>query len=188
MRFAAAFLAASTLALAACGRGDPVADDANVAVDENIAVANDDAMAPAALTGANGESLGTVTVADGPGGVTLQLAGISIPAGAHGLHVHMVGKCEGPKFDSAGAHWNPDAKQHGSANPAGAHKGDLPNATVGGDGALGQSLTLAGATMADLHDDDGSALVVHAQPDDYKTDPSGNSGDRIACAVIAPPR
>jgi Cu-Zn family superoxide dismutase len=193
MRFAAAFLVASTLALAACSDRDPVADDANVALDdpalENIAVANDSAaMAPAAFTGANGESLGTVAVAEGPGGVTLQLAGIGMPAGDHGLHVHGVGKCEGPKFESAGDHWNPDGKKHGKDNPAGPHKGDLPNVTVGPDGALSQPLTLAGATMADLHDADGSALVVHARADDNRTDPSGNSGDRIACAVIAPPR
>jgi Cu-Zn family superoxide dismutase len=184
----AVFIAASTLALAARGRSDPVADDANVAVDENIAIANDSAMAPAAFTGANGESLGTVAVAEGPGGVTLQLAGIGMPAGDHGLHVHGVGKCEGPKFESAGDHWNPDGKKHGKDNPAGPHKGDLPNVTVGPDGALSQPLTLAGATMADLHDADGSALVVHARADDNRTDPSGNSGERIACAVIAPPR
>ena len=188
MRPATVCLAASALALAACGRSDPVADDANVAVDENIAVANDSAMAPSAFTGANGESLGTVTVAEGPGGVTLTLAGIGMPAGVHGLHVHTAGRCKGPKFESAGDHWNPDGKKHGMQNPEGPHKGDLPNATVGADGALNQTLALPGVTMADLHDEDGSALVVHAKPDDNKTDPSGNSGDRIACAVIAEPR
>jgi Cu-Zn family superoxide dismutase len=188
MRLTTAMIAASALALAACGRSDPVADDANVAVDENIAVANDAAMAPAAFTGAKGESLGTVTVAEGPGGVTLTLAGIGMPAGVHGLHLHGAGRCKGPKFESAGDHWNPDGKKHGMQNPEGPHKGDLPNATVGADGSLNQTLALPGVAMADLHDEDGSALVVHARPDDNKTDPSGNSGDRIACAVIAPPR
>ena len=195
MRFPAALIAASALALAACADNEPVTEDAanltvNEGVLENAAVVGNDAAAPPApamnFTGGDGAALGSVTVEDGAGGLVLRLAGASMPAGTHGLHLHSVGKCEGPKFESAGPHWNPDNKQHGSENPNGPHKGDLPNVTVGADGALAQSLTLAGVTMAELSDGDGSALVVHAQPDDNKTDPSGNSGDRIACAVIAP--
>lgn len=194
MRFPAAFLAASTLALAACADNEPVPEDAaNLTVNEAVldnatAVGNDAALPAPAMnfTGGNGTALGSVTVEDGSGGLILRLAGSGMPAGTHGLHLHMVGKCEGPKFESAGAHWNPDNKEHGSENPDGPHKGDLPNVTVGADGALTQSLTVTGVNLADLQDSDGTALVVHAQPDDYMTDPSGNSGDRIACAVIAP--
>ena len=194
MRLSATLIAASTLALAACADNEPVNDDAaNLTVNEAVldnatAVGNDSALPAPAMNfaGGDGAALGSVTAEDSAGGLILRLAGSGMPAGTHAIHLHMVGKCEGPKFESAGAHWNPDNKQHGTENPNGPHKGDLPNVTVGADGALTQPLTLAGVTLAELQDGDGSALVVHAQPDDNKTDPSGNSGDRIACAVIAP--
>ncbi len=190
-----ALIAASTLAFAACADNEPVTEDAanltvNEAVLDNVAaVGNDAALAPTPamnFVGSDGSALGSVTAEDDPGGLLLRLAGMSMPPGARAVHIHMAGRCEGPAFESAGAHWNPDNKQHGSENPNGPHKGDLPNVTVGSDGGLTQTLTLAGASMAELRDSDGSALVIHASPDDNKTDPSGNSGDRIACAVIAP--
>jgi Cu-Zn family superoxide dismutase len=109
-----------------------------------------------------------------------------LPHGLHGIHVHTIGRCEGPDFASAGGHWNPAGKKHGMNNPAGPHAGDLPNVEVAANGVLGATVTLPGATMAGLLDADGSALLIHAQPDDYVTDPSGNSGARIACAVIQP--
>ena len=195
MRLSAILAAASALALVACADNEPVSEDAaNLTVNEAVldnaaAVGNDSAASPAPamnFVSGDGTALGSVTVEEGTEGLTLRLAGASMPPGTHGLHLHTVGKCEGPKFESAGAHWNPDKKQHGTENPNGPHKGDLPNATVGPDGALIQSLTLAGLTMAELRDADGTALVVHAEADDNKTDPSGNSGDRIACAVISP--
>jgi Cu-Zn family superoxide dismutase len=194
MRISASLVAASILALSACADNEPVANDVNLTMNDDTAlndtdlVANDAAVpAPAAnFTGGDGTSLGSVAVEDSAAGLVVRMAGSGMPAGTHGLHIHMVGRCEGPKFESAGAHWNPDNKQHGRENPEGPHRGDLPNATVGADGSLTETLTLAGVTLAELRDSDGSALVVHAQPDDNKTDPSGNSGDRIACAVIAP--
>lgn len=195
MRLSAVLIAASALALAACADNEPVtADDANLTVNEAVldnaaAVGNDSVVAaaqPMNFVGGDGSALGSVMVEDGPDGLLVRLSGTNMPPGSHGIHIHMAGRCEGPAFESAGAHWNPDNKQHGSDNPNGPHKGDLPNVTVGPDGTLTQTLTLAGATMAELRDTDGSALVIHAQPDDNKTDPSGNSGDRIACAVIAP--
>ena len=193
MRKALALIAVSVSALSACADNEPVANDVNLTMNDTALsntelVGNDAAVpAPAAnFVGGDGSALGSVTVEDSAGGVVLRLAGSGMPAGTHGLHIHMVGKCEGPKFESAGAHWNPDNKKHGLENPEGPHRGDLPNATVGADGALTESLTLAGVPLAELRDSDGSALVVHAQPDDNMTDPSGNSGDRIACAVIAP--
>jgi len=98
------------------------------------------------------------------------------------LHLHAVGRCEGPKFDSAGPHWNPAGRQHGHLNPAGSHLGDLPNLTVSANGRGALNFLVRGG----LVDADGTALVIHAKPDDYRTDPSGSSGDRIACAVLAP--
>jgi len=193
MRIATVLAAASILALAACADTEPVTNYVDVAANEvsldNMAMtANDTASLTPAISFTNGDgaALGSASLEDGAAGLVISLAGTGMPPGSHGIHIHMVGKCDGPKFESAGAHWNPENKQHGTGNPAGAHKGDLPNVTVAADGSLSETLTVTGASMAELRDSDGSALVVHAQPDDNKTDPSGNSGDRIACAVIAP--
>lgn len=196
MRIAFSLIAVSALALAACADNQPVDPNAAANADMPVpaelnadanAAANTAGPAPAlGFVGGDGTALGSLTVADTPGGVSLTLAGTGMPAGIHGLHLHTVGKCDGPKFESAGPHWNPENKQHGTENSQGPHKGDLTNATVAADGALNQVLSIPGVTLAQLQDGDGTALVVHASPDDNRTDPSGNSGDRIACAVIAP--
>ena len=196
MRIVIALTAASALALSACADNEPVDPNADTNIDlptvndmnatANSAANSAGAMPAMNFVGGDGQMLGSLSVADTPAGVSLTLAGTGMPAGIHGLHLHAVGKCDGPKFESAGSHWNPENKMHGTENPQGPHKGDLPNATVAADGSLAQVLTIQGVTLAQLQDGDGTALVVHASPDDNKTDPSGNSGDRIACAVIAP--
>ena len=139
-----------------------------------------------ALVNSAGQSIGTVRAWQTAGGVSFHIAASGLPHGLHGLHVHAVGRCEGPDFASAGPHWNPAGRHHGLNNPAGPHAGDLPNVEVAANGVLGATVTLAGATMASLLDADGSALVLHAAADDNMTDPSGNSGARIACTVIQP--
>ena len=111
-----------------------------------------------------------------------------LPPGQKGVHIHEVGKCEGPQFTSAGGHFNPDKKQHGTLNPQGAHAGDLPNISVDGYG-VGQLETTTnritlGAGPTSVFDADGSAIVIHAAADDFKTDPTGNSGGRSVCGVI----
>jgi len=145
-----------------------------------------------ALNGTDGRPVGTVTLNEDSNGVTIKVDASAIAAGTHGVHLHEKGLCEGPKFESAGAHWNPQSKQHGRDNPMGAHLGDLANFEIGQAGAATTSFTVAGVTMSGatnaLADADGTSLVVHAKADDYKTDPSGNSGDRVACAVLAPPK
>jgi Cu-Zn family superoxide dismutase len=138
------------------------------------------------LVNTSGQSIGTVRAWQTAGGVSFRISASGLPHGLHGLHVHAVGRCDPPEFKTAGAHWNPAGKQHGMNNPAGPHAGDLPNVEVAANGVLNATVTLAGASMANLLDADGAALVIHASPDDYKTDPSGNSGARIACAVIQP--
>lgn len=146
------------------------------------------AAPPVALVNASGQSIGSVTASQTSGGVTLAISAAGLPHGLHGLHVHMVGRCDPPGFDRAGAHWNPASRQHGFNNPQGPHAGDLPNISASSSGVARETAVLAGASFAGLADADGSALVIHALADDYVTDPSGNSGGRIACAVLAPPR
>ena len=190
--FAAAISAAALLS--ACQQREEPA--ANETVEANApAMANEAAPAAAQsaqLVDANGKAIGQVAISEDANGVTLKVTAAGLPAGTHGVHLHEKGMCEGPKFESAGAHWNPATKQHGRDNPMGAHLGDLANMEAA-DGAEASStylvagVTVGGATNA-LADADGSSLVVHAKADDYKTDPSGNSGDRIACAVLAPPK
>jgi Cu-Zn family superoxide dismutase len=142
--------------------------------------------APMPLINALGAPIGTVRAWQTAGGVTFRIDASGLPHGVHGIHVHTVGRCDPPEFTSAGGHWNPTARKHGMNNPAGPHAGDLPNVEVAANGVLGAAVTLPGASMASLLDADGAALVLHAGADDYVTDPSGNSGARIACAVILP--
>ena len=137
-----------------------------------------------ALVNSAGASVGAVQVEPRSGGAYLRIAVQGLPPGDHGLHLHAVGRCDGPSFDSAGGHWNPEARQHGHLNPQGPHLGDLPNLTVSANGHGAINFRIAGL----VNDADGTALVIHAGPDDYRTDPSGNSGGRIACAMLAPPR
>ena len=138
------------------------------------------------LINATGRSIGTVRAWQTAGGVSFHINASGLPHGLHGIHLHSVGRCDPPDFASAGPHWNPAGKLHGFNNPAGPHAGDLPNVEVAANGVVSATVTLPGATMPGLLDSDGAALVIHAAADDYMTDPSGNSGARIACAVIQP--
>ncbi len=146
--------------------------------------------ASADLRDASGKTVGTarLTEAEPGGGPRLELEVRGLPPGEHGVHIHETGTCEPPDFESAGGHYNPESRQHGDENPAGPHAGDLPNMTVSADGSGTLEETVERVTLSDgphsLFDDDGSTLVVHAGPDDYRTDPAGNSGDRVACGVI----
>ena len=141
---------------------------------------------PMTLINASDQTIGTVRAWQTAGGVTFRLHASGLPHGVHGVHVHDVGKCDPPDFASAGPHWNPTAKKHGMSNPAGPHAGDLPNVVVAANGVLDATLVMSAANMSSLSDVDGAALVIHAAADDYMTDPSGNSGARIACAVLQP--
>ena len=154
--------------------------------------APDVVVANVPLVSSDGASIGAVRVFQENTGVVLRIDAKGLPPGLHGVHLHAVGRCDAPKFTSAGAHWNPANKQHGHQNPNGFHAGDLGNLGVGADGNLVAGLYVPGARLRTdglgdgpvLLDADGAALVFHAKADDEKTDPSGNSGDRIACAVL----
>jgi Cu-Zn family superoxide dismutase len=134
-----------------------------------------------------GNDLGTVELRQVPHGVLMHMRMKALPPGVHGFHLHTVGKCEAP-FESAGAHFNPTRTSHGLQTASGGHAGDLPNLHVPTSGQVDIEALASGVTLSDasLLDADGTALVVHAEPDDYATDPAGNSGARIACGVITP--
>ncbi|MGH7542972.1 MAG: superoxide dismutase family protein [Gemmatimonadota bacterium] len=189
----------SAFLLAACAQqGEP--DEATTETTaettaETIAVEADPSTSqPAGSTAradirdAQGNSLGVVDLEDTDFGVTLSGALTGLSLGEHGFHVHEVGLCEPPAFESAGGHFAPAGRRHGFHDPDGPHAGDLRNLMVSEDGSatvdMADSLVTLRRGASALLDGDGSALVVHADPDDYRSQPSGNSGDRVACGLI----
>jgi superoxide dismutase, Cu-Zn family len=144
--------------------------------------------AKAVLKDATGKDVGTVQLVQTPHGVLLKMALKGVPAGERAFHIHAVGKCE-PPFTSAGGHFNPEGKKHGAEAKEGLHAGDMPNLHVPANGELrvdvfNHMVTLAKGPPNSLFDADGSSIVIHAGPDDYRSDPTGNAGDRIVCGVI----
>jgi Cu-Zn family superoxide dismutase len=146
------------------------------------------ARVTATLQSGRGEPVGEAVLSETPHGVLITATLHDLPPGEHGFHIHEHGRCIAP-FESAGGHFNPKHARHGFRNAKGAHAGDLPNVIVPEDGKakveiMAYGVTLAKGKPSSLLDQDGTALVIHAGPDDYRTDPAGNSGDRLACGVV----
>ena len=135
-----------------------------------------------------GNAVAEATVTEAADGLRVRVTATGLAPGAYGAHVHAVGRCDPPGFDSAGPHWNPGNRAHGMQNPQGPHLGDLPNLMVGENGEGSFEVRIPDARLSggarSMLDGDGAALVIHAGADDYRTDPSGNSGARIACGVF----
>ena len=144
-------------------------------------------IAVAHLKGPTGRDRGRVDVFRDGAGLRLEIVAREFQTGSYGMHIHTAGKCDAPDFMSAGAHWNPAGAQHGADNPLGAHRGDLPNLLVEA-GLIGRAtVTIPEAKLTGeggLLDADGAAFIIHAQADDLKTDPTGNSGGRVVCGVF----
>jgi Cu-Zn family superoxide dismutase len=144
--------------------------------------------AKAVLKGADGATLGTLDLTQVSDGVLIRLAARGLPPGEHAFHVHAAGKCE-PPFTTAGGHFNPDNHKHGMMSAEGHHAGDMPNLIVPASGEVAVEVVNTAVTLAkdkpnSLFKPEGTAFVIHAAADDYKTDPTGNAGARIACAVV----
>jgi len=142
----------------------------------------------ATLKDAGGKEVGSAQLSQTPHGVLVQLTLKGIPAGDHAFHIHQAGKCE-PPFTTAGGHFNPGSKKHGVMAADGPHAGDMPNLHVPADGNLAVEVVNAAVTLDkdkpnSLYKPEGTALIIHAGKDDYKTDPTGDAGGRIACGVV----
>jgi superoxide dismutase, Cu-Zn family len=147
-------------------------------------------VASAKMVRADGSEAGVATLSLQDNGIWLEMSSVAPGQGSFGMHIHTVGKCDAPDFTTAGPHWNPSGRQHGKDNPAGAHAGDMPNVAADSDGRLSIKTMLDSAVWSGeggLFDADGAALIVHEKADDYKTDPTGNSGKRVFCGVFTRP-
>jgi Cu-Zn family superoxide dismutase len=184
--------AAALVAVPALAQHDHGAQGAAKGTGASAAAASG-AMVHADAIDAAGKSVGMVMLQDTPHGVLVTTDVKGLPAGEHGFHFHEKGMCDpAQKFTTAGSHFAAGKPQHGLMVAAGPHGGDMPNAIVGADGTFKSQLLNTGVTLKagpkSLADADGSALVIHAKADDYKTQPSGDAGDRIVCAVVAAPK
>lgn len=169
-------LATAAIALGACSTINDVTD--NLTTEQ---------VGEATLSLANGQPAGTVQLLNTGNEISVAVAVAGIDPGQHGFHLHTTGRCTAPDFTSAGGHLNPTNETHGSLSPGGKHLGDMPNLTVGSNRTGSTEVDLNGdpdMVLDAIFDSDGTAVVIHAGPDDYRTDPAGDAGSRVACGVL----
>jgi Cu-Zn family superoxide dismutase len=180
----------SKLCLLTCGMGILISGCANKTAMTNVQLdSSADQELKVQIINTQGEPIGYALLSESAEGVKINVQVSKLPPGLHGIHFHEKGSCEPPDFTSAGAHFNPYGKQHGLNNPQGYHSGDLPNLVVDEQGKANtafvtQAVTLKQGKLTSLRKDGGTSLIIHEKVDDLKTDPSGNSGNRIACGVV----
>ena len=171
---------ASLVSISAAGYNDAAPDGSD---------AGNAAAARAAMRDSSGRTVGEAVLTQTPNGVLLKVDLRGVEAGVHAIHIHQTGRCDPPTFESANGHFAPDTNEHGFLDERGPHAGDLPNIHVPESGSVSfeylvDRVTLHGGRPGSLLDADGAALVMHAEPDDYQTDPAGAAGDRLVCGVI----
>ena len=141
------------------------------------------------LYNASGDQVGTAKMTQQTSGVKIAIKAEGFEPGAHGLHIHEIGECKAPRFESAGNHFNPDDKKHGLLNPKGAENGDLPNVVADGSGKIKAEINAPHITLEEgkttIHRKDGASIIITENADDGMTQPTGKSGDRIACGPIS---
>jgi len=169
-------------ALSACATVENIADDvANELSTEQVGTAS--------LSFANGQPAGTARLLSDGEQLSLAVTVNGMAPGAHGFHLHTTGTCRAPDFTSAGGHLNPYNRTHGTQSPGGSHLGDMLNLQVNASGSASTTVDVSdtpASALEEIFDTDGTAVVVHAGADDYRTDPSGDAGSRIACGVLRP--
>ena len=166
-------LVLSALMLAGCSTTQPI----------------NEVVAHGELVRTDGTVAGTVELHQTGNGLAVRIAASGFEPGARALHLHQYGKCEAPTFMSAGTHLNPHGRTHGQFSETGRHLGDLPNLDIPNDGMIEVMLRIEGSLaeiLPHIFDADGTAVMIHAGADDYRTDPTGGAGARIACAILKP--
>lgn len=186
------------IVLSACGSNGTSESDNNEGANNEQAAEDegqstdpdeDEDVIQVELEDSDDAKVGTAILEEEDEGVNIHVEATKLPEGKHGFHIHEKGVCESPDFESAGGHYNPEDTNHGFDDPDGPHAGDLPNLEVDEDGSVYEDFVAEGVTLEEgednsLLDGDGTSLVIHADADDNKSQPSGDSGDRIACGVI----
>jgi Cu-Zn family superoxide dismutase len=184
-----ASLVVAGLVASACASGPNVGKSSATPNPDSYVESPSAPIANAGFIDKDGRILGTAAFRESRLGVWVEVNVRDVLPGKHAMHIHAVGKCDGPDFTSAGGHFNPSAAKHGVAGSAHAHAGDLPHLVVGPDGRgaisfMAPHLSLNKAASNGLAFGAGTAIVIHASSDDEKTDPAGNSGARVACGIV----